>query len=147
MGAASNLEGFAKSVFDQRALNRFNSINTKWLVVYFFLLTYLVRFGLMGVFTSLLIFYSMRCGIALWVVQSVDAGFDGKKIGGALLPGAVEFGSFLGAATCCGVVMKGMEERRMVGFLVCVFISLIHLALFIYFKMEKLLEFKRIIRG
>jgi hypothetical protein len=145
IGVASNLEGFAKSVFDQKSLQDYNSLNTKWLVAYFFLLHYLRGHGLLGVFGAFLAFYSMRSAIAIRTASRIDPYFDWKKMAGAIVPGLLDTALYLSALVFTHVAMSAFEARPHIGFAACVVCALAHFGCFLYLKKELLLEFRRLL--
>lgn len=149
MGVSTNLEGFAKSVFNQQALNTFNKLNTGWMIAYFFLLQVLQRFDLEGVMTSYIVFYWTRCIIAVGLASTVDPQLNWKGIMAKFVPSPVEGLSYVLALGVTHYVMAYFEARSrdMLGFLVCGVIGVSHLAAFAYTKRSELREFRAAIRN
>jgi len=145
IGVASNLEGFAKSVFDQKSLQEFNSLNTKWLLVYFFLLQYLRSLGLLGVFAAFLTFYSCRAIIALRAASKINAHFDWKEIARAVLPDLRDLSLYLCALLFTQLVMGAFEAKPHLGFGVCAVCAVAHFGVFLYLKRASLREFRSLL--
>lgn len=145
IGVASNLEGFAKSVFDQQSLQEFNALNTKWLVLYFFLLHYLRRLGLLGVFSAFLAFYSCRAVIAVRAVHKINSCFDWRQIASAVLPDLRNAGLYLLALFFTHLVTGAFEAKPHLGFAICAACAVCHFCVFLYLKRASLGEFRRLL--
>lgn len=146
MGVSTNLEGFAKSVFNQSALNTFNKLNTLWLVVYFFLLQTLQSFGLEGVMVSYIIFYWMRCFIAVGLASSIDPQLNWRIVMAKFLPSTFECLSYPAALFLSHLLMSSLADPFL-GFLACAAIGVCHFAGLAYMYRSELRDFKAAIHN
>lgn len=145
IGTATNIEGFAKSVFTQELLNKFNKINTCWLILYFFLLQFL-QFSLPGVFFCYLVFYSLRCVVAAVLAGSVDSIFSWKQTFRPLIPSISEAVSYAAGFIVSSFVMTHFKSNESIGFIATAAIAVIHMGVFAFSKRKTLVAFKTILR-
>lgn len=146
MGVSTNLEGFAKSVFNQKTLNTFNKLNTVWLVAYFFVLQTLQSFDLEGVMASYIVFYWMRCFIAVALASSVNPHLHWRFILAKFIPAPIEFLSY-GAALYVSYTLMASFSQSLLGFGVCGILGVIHLLVVAFSYRSELREFKRAINN
>lgn len=149
MGVSTNLEGFAKSVFNQESLNTFNKLNTGWLFLYFFVLQTLQTFDLEGVMLSYVIFYWMRCFIAVGLAARVDAQLQWRGILLKFLPSVFEAVSYGAALFLTRVFMQTGDRLQMKSsaFLVCGALGACHMAAVAFAYRSELKEFKEAIKN
>lgn len=140
MGVSTNLEGFAKSVFNQDSLQKFNKMNTIWLVAYFVILRFLQSYELVGVFLAYTIFYWMRVAIAIWTSVASSEYIQWKTIVKAFAPSVVELVAFVIGNQLSSIVMKSMNET--IGFLVCCAIGGVHLVVFGWLRRHTIKDFR-----
>ena len=145
IGVASNLEGFAKSVFDQQSLQEFNALNTKWLFAYFFLLHHLRSLGLLGVFSAFLAFYTFRAAIAVRAANKISACFDWRQVVSAVVPDLRDASLYLCALLLTHLVMGAFEAQPRVGFALCAACAVSHFCFSLYLKRASLREFRRLL--
>lgn len=146
IGVSTNIEGFAKSVFNQESLNLFNKLNTAWLVVYFFVLQYL-QASLQGVFTGFLLFYCMR-GIIAAVLASRQCSptFAWYEILSPLLPSVLESAGFIGGYFVSKLIMQRFAHKELLGFAICCVVGVTHVGAFVWFRRKDLKKFKQTVR-
>lgn len=147
IGVSNNVEGFAKSIFNQASLQRFNKLNTGWLVVYFFVLLLLQRFGLTGVMIAQFLFFGIRVVIAIAVVDSINAHISWRSFVTPFMPGLYESISY-GAALAVSwfVNNKLFPNRPTQAFALCLLIGICHFAAYIYFRRSLIRQFKTLVK-
>lgn len=146
IGVSGNMEGFAKSVFDQAALLKFNKLNTFWLVFYFVLLRLLQTQGLTGVMLAYFVFYGTRTVIAVWMSDSINPHIRWKDIVASFCPKPLECLGYLVAVASTYLIMTAFSNKPTLGFCICTGLGIIHFGLFIYSKKSTLSDFKRLIK-
>ncbi len=147
MGVASNVEGFAKGVFNQSALDKFNKLNTAWLVVYFFLLRILQTYGLIGVMIACVIFYTMRIIIAIYLASSMNSNIRWQRLVKAFIPSMYESMLFIVSLLLTRQVMITFKDRPIVGFIVCIAIGAVHFTVFVYYRRPMIKEFRSLLKS
>lgn len=146
IGVSTNIEGFAKSVFNQESLNTFNKINTAWMVVYFILLQHL-QSDLLGVFTGFLLFYAMRGVIATSLAsRQCSPVFTWHELLRPLLPTAIESIGYVAGYLASREVMLRFADKELLGFGVCCVIGVCHVAAFVFYRKQDLVAFKQSVR-
>lgn len=145
MGVATNTEAFAKSIFNQAALQRFNKLNSGWLLIYFVVLKGLQTQGLLGVFCAYLIFYWMRACMAAWIAASVTPSISLPKIALSLLPTPLEAVLYLIGFGVSGWLMHNFSSNKLLNFGAVVAFSLLHFGVFLFFKRKFLREFRALL--
>lgn len=147
IGVSGNVESFAKSVFDQTTLQKFSTINSVWLLVYFFILRALQTTGLLGVFIAYFIFYFSRVAIAIYTADSMSEHIKWRSIVSSFLPDPVESGAFISAAIICKAMMTVFAKRPSTGFFFCFLIACAHFAGFCYRRRNYIREFRTILKS
>lgn len=147
IGVSGNVEGLAKSVFDQSTLYKFNQLNTVWLIVYFFVLRGLQNTGLIGVFFAYLIFYYMRVAIAIYTADKMNEFIRWKEIVKAFIPAPLELATFASAAIICKGIMGFLSDKPKIGFLLCVLMAGGHFAAYCYRRRSTIKDFRQILKS